>query len=125
MSDSEKEDGSSHPSDLEEIETRLRHARGQQPAPPSKEAREGAIGSAFRLSTELIAGVVVGGVIGWTLDLWLGTTPWLLLVFFFLGIAAGMLNVIRTAQQMNADAAKAKDAATEERSQETGEDGSD
>ncbi|PCJ69464.1 MAG: hypothetical protein COA62_12400 [Rhodobiaceae bacterium] len=61
---------------------------------------------AFRLSTELVAGLVVGGVVGWLLDDWLGTKPWFLLIFFFLGAAAGIMNVFRTAQLMSAAAIK-------------------
>ncbi len=51
----------------------------------------------FRLSTELVAGVLVGALIGWLLDRWLGTTPWGLIVFLLLGFAAGVLNVMRAA----------------------------
>ena len=50
---------------------------------------------AGRVTTELVAGVVVGAFIGWAFDNWLGTTPTLMLVFFFLGSAAGMMNVWR------------------------------
>ncbi|HAK63335.1 MAG TPA: ATP F0F1 synthase subunit I, partial [Alphaproteobacteria bacterium] len=52
----------------------------------------------------LVSAVVAGGVIGWGLDWLFGTGPWLLLLFFFLGIAAGIRNVIRTAREMNAAA---------------------
>ena len=48
-----------------------------------------------RVATELVAGVVVGAFIGWVLDRWLGTSPLFLVVLFFLGAAAGMLNVWR------------------------------
>ena len=58
------------------------------------------MGSAFRLGTELVASVVVGTIIGFILDNWFGTKPWLIIIFFFLGSAAGMLNVIRTAKKM-------------------------
>ncbi len=51
----------------------------------------------FRLSTELVGGVLVGAGLGWLLDRWLGTTPWGLIVFLLLGFAAGVLNVMRTA----------------------------
>jgi ATP synthase protein I len=51
----------------------------------------------FRLSSELVAGVVVGAGIGWLLDRWLGISPWGLIVFLLLGFAAGVLNVMRSA----------------------------
>jgi ATP synthase protein I len=51
----------------------------------------------FRLSSELVAGVVVGAGLGWLIDRWLGTSPWGLFVFLLLGFAAGVLNVMRTA----------------------------
>tara|TARA_Y100000996_G_scaffold221697_1_gene174490 strand:+ start:146 stop:430 length:285 start_codon:yes stop_codon:yes gene_type:complete len=58
------------------------------------------MGSAFRLGTELVAAVVVGTIIGFILDTWFGTKPWLIIVFFFLGSVAGILNIIRTAKRM-------------------------
>ncbi len=51
----------------------------------------------FKLSSELIAGVVVGALIGWGFDRLLSTSPFGLIVFFLLGFAAGVLNVIRSA----------------------------
>jgi ATP synthase protein I len=56
------------------------------------------------VGTDLVAGIAVGVVIGWVLDRWLGTTPWLLLVFFVLGSAAGITNVMRTAMRIESDA---------------------
>ena len=58
------------------------------------------MGNAFKLSTEFVAAVVVGTIIGFILDSWFGTKPWLIIIFFFLGSAAGMLNVIKTAKLM-------------------------
>ncbi|MEX1148342.1 MAG: AtpZ/AtpI family protein [Sphingomonadales bacterium] len=64
----------------------------------------GAFGMATRLVAELISGLVVGGGIGWLVDRWLGTKPWFLVVFFILGAVAGLLNVMRTARDLNARA---------------------
>ena len=65
--------------------------RRQPVADPSAMAR------GFRLSTELVAGVIVGAMMGWLLDRWLGISPWGLIVFLLLGFAAGVLNVMRAA----------------------------
>ncbi len=51
----------------------------------------------FQLSSELIAGVVVGAAIGWGIDRWLSTTPFGLIVFLLLGFTAGVVNVVRSA----------------------------
>jgi len=56
-----------------------------------------ALARGFRLSTELVAGVLVGAFIGWALDRWLGISPWGMIVFLLLGFAAGVVNVIRAA----------------------------
>jgi ATP synthase protein I len=60
-----------------------------------------AFGVALRAGVELVAGLVVGGGIGWLLDRWFGTGPFLLVLFFFLGSGAGMLNVFRLARRIN------------------------
>jgi len=88
--------------DLNEIDRRLRKMRddGSEQsklaqrikAPPSN-----VLGLAFRVSVELISALAVGAVIGWSLDQWLDTRPWLMLVFVVLGGAAGILNVYRLA----------------------------
>ena len=65
-----------------------------------KESSSSNIGVAFKLSTEMVAAVVVGTIIGFILDNWFGTKPWLILIFFFVGVVAGILNVIRSAKDM-------------------------
>ena len=64
------------------------------------EKRGSFMGNAFKLGTELVAAVAVGTIIGFILDSWFDTKPWLIIIFFFLGAAAGMLNVIRAANKM-------------------------
>jgi ATP synthase protein I len=88
---------------LRELERKLERPREGEPEGPSEEElvkRSSALGKAFKLSTELVAGVFVGGFFGWLLDRWLGTSPLFLIVFLLLGIAAGFLNVIRAARGM-------------------------
>ena len=58
------------------------------------------IGTAFKLSTELVAAVAVGTIIGFIFDKTFGTKPWLILIFFFVGVVAGITNVIRSAKNM-------------------------
>ena len=58
------------------------------------------IGAAFKLSTELVSAVAVGTIIGFILDKWFGTKPWLILIFFFVGVIAGITNVIKSAKNM-------------------------
>lgn len=92
-------------SDLADFDVRLWKKQQAHLKPePGNNSRGTAMGIAFRLTTELVAGVFVGGFIGWALDRWLGTTPWLMMVFFFIGVAAGILNVYRAAQQISAAA---------------------
>ena len=58
------------------------------------------IGTAFKLSTELVAAVAVGTIIGLIFDKTFGTKPWFILIFFFVGVVAGITNVIRSAKNM-------------------------
>jgi ATP synthase protein I len=58
------------------------------------------IGTALKLSTELVSAVAVGTIIGFILDNTFGTKPWLILIFFFVGVVAGIVNVFRSAKNM-------------------------
>ena len=90
---------------LHDLEGQVRDARlRHEPAPSEAQDRGSAMGQALKLSTEMIAGVAVGGFIGWALDRLFGTAPILMVVFLILGAAAGILNVIRTAERRQAAA---------------------
>ena len=66
----------------------------------NKDDNPSSIGTAFKLSTELVAAVAVGAIIGFIFDKTFGTTPWFILIFFFVGVVAGITNVIRSAKKM-------------------------
>jgi ATP synthase protein I len=66
-------------------------AKSEQPPGPSNLAR------ALRLSSEFVAGILLGGFIGWLVDQFTGWSPWGLIVFLLLGFAAGTLNAMRSA----------------------------
>ena len=86
----------------EDFKTRLKIAKSKikKQVESESEKKGSFMGSAFKLGTELVAAVVVGTIIGFILDSWFDTKPWLIIIFFFLGTAAGILNVIRTANRM-------------------------
>ena len=86
----------------EDFKTRLKIAKSKikKQVISENEKKGSFMGNAFKLGTELVAAVGVGTIIGFILDTWFGTKPWLIIIFFFLGAAAGMLNVIRAANQM-------------------------
>ena len=86
----------------EDFKTRLKIAKSKikNQINTDSEKKGTFMGIAFKLGTELVAAVAVGTIIGFILDNWFDTKPWLIIIFFFLGAAAGMLNVIRTARRM-------------------------
>ena len=86
----------------EEFKTRLKIAKSKikKKVQSDNDNRGAFMGNAFKLGTELVSAVAVGTIIGFILDSWFDTKPWLILIFFFLGAGAGMLNVIRTASRM-------------------------
>lgn len=96
-----KEKSENMKADLDDLNTRLSAAR--EAAEP-KEARglneATTYGIATRLVAELIAGLLVGVLLGWYLDQLFGTKPWLMIVFIIVGVAAGIVNVMRAARQL-------------------------
>ena len=86
----------------DQFKTRLEIAKNKisKRSKVSKDASSSKLGIAFKMSTEMVAAVVVGTIIGFILDNWFGTKPWLILIFFFVGVIAGILNVVRTAKSM-------------------------
>jgi len=87
---------------LKEISTRLEIAKKniRDFQKDSKRSNASSLGKALKISTELVAAVVVGSTIGFLLDSWFGTKPLLIICFFIMGVAAGILNVFRSAKKM-------------------------
>ena len=88
--------------DEDQFKTRLKIAKDKTKKDIESEERNksSSMGSAFKMSTELVSAVAVGTIIGFILDNWFGTKPWLILIFFFIGVIAGIMNVIRSAKKM-------------------------
>ena len=94
--------------DLNEISTRLEIAKKniKKKQIKNKSSNAASFGKAMKISTELVAAVVVGATLGFILDNWFDTRPWLTISFFFMGVAAGILNVIKSAQKMHRNVKK-------------------
>ena len=83
----------------EQLKDRLKNARKKLKV-EKENPQTSNIGQAFKLSTELVAAGLVGTIIGFILDNWFDTKPWLIIIFFFVGVVAGILNVIRSAKKL-------------------------
>ena len=86
----------------DQFKTRLKIAKNKAKSKKSNKNSESSsnMGAAFKMSTELVSAVVVGTIIGFILDNTFGTKPWLILIFFFVGVIAGIINVFRSAKKM-------------------------
>src|SRR5436190_20807489 len=87
------------PDPLARLGERIDKARAQnvrsQPAVGDRSAMQQGLGLGLRIGIELVVAIGVATALGWAIDRWLGTRPWGIIVLFFLGVAAGMLNVYR------------------------------
>ena len=87
---------------IKEIATRLEIAQEniKNTQKNDQGSNAASLGKALKISTELVAAVVVGSIIGFLLDGWFDTKPLLTICFFFMGVAAGILNVFKSAKKM-------------------------
>ena len=100
-----KQDDPNQPDEEAALSARLKHlgdrlnqvSQPDESSAPRQSTDMSGFARGFRLSSELVAGVAVGALLGWMLDRWLGISPWGLIVFLLLGFAAGVLNVMRAA----------------------------
>ena len=88
---------------LKEISTRLEIAKKNinKAQKNDKSSNAASLGKALKISTELVAAVFVGTTIGFLLDSWFDTKPLLIICFFIMGVAAGIINVFKSAKKMN------------------------
>ena len=89
----------------DDLKTRLKIAKSKfkKKNPSDLDDKKSSFGKAFQLSTELVSAVLVATIIGFILDNWFDTKPWLIIIFFFIGVAAGIINVFRSAKKMQKD----------------------
>lgn len=88
---------------LNDLDTRLKAARGQtdtESAPRGRGTQSG-LGQGLRIGIEMVVSVAVGAGLGYFIDNWAGTTPLFMIVFLFLGFAAGIMNVLRIARGLD------------------------
>ena len=87
------------------LKTRLKIAKSKykNKNQSNNDNKKSSFGKAFQLSTELVSAVLVATIIGFILDNWFDTKPWLIILFFFIGVAAGIMNVVRSAKKMQKD----------------------
>ena len=85
-----------------ELSTRLKIAKkkANKNSFTNNKKNTSSLGAALKLSTEMVAAVLVGSIIGFILDNWFDSKPWLTIIFFFIGSSAGILNVVRSAKRM-------------------------
>ena len=89
----------------DDLKTRLKIAKSKykNKNQSNNDDEKSSFGKAFQLSTELVSAVLVATIIGFILDNWFDTKPWLIIIFFFIGVAAGIINVVRSAKKMQKD----------------------
>ena len=85
---------------LDALEDKISASRQRQAPDAQANAHGSMLGLAYRLTVEILAGIGVGGFVGWWLDKVLGTQPFMMLVLLFLGMAAGLMNSVRTVNEM-------------------------
>ena len=89
-----------------DLASRIARAQAERPAVAAAQSvRQGemtGMGRAFRLASEFVAAVIVGGALGFGVDYFFGTRPWGMIILLLVGFAAGVLNVIRATAEMNA-----------------------
>ena len=87
--------------DLDGLEARLAAAKARH-EPDPREIATSALAASTRYAMEIAVATVVGGAMGWQLDRWLGTKPWLAILFLLLGLAAGFINLFRAVNRETA-----------------------
>ncbi len=110
MAEDEIEEASKLPPDarLESLDARLDHARRREAAKAARVQDDPSYRIGQLVLSQLVGGPLGGGVIGWLLDRWLGTKPWLMLILLFLGFAGGVINIFRISSKRADDDRRAE-----------------
>jgi ATP synthase protein I len=115
------------PPSLKDLDSRLKVARNERrETRPKKGRKAGGIDASgmatgMRIAVEIVAAIAVGVGVGLVLDYWLGTKPWLMVLFLLIGTGAAFVNVMRAAKEIEERAKEAKRKAAETPPSETEE----
>ena len=86
---------------LNELGEKLDEARRPDPQDQAAQSSGSGFGIAMRMGSEFVVAVLIGGAIGWYLEAWMGSTPFMLFIYILFGFAAGTLNIIRAGKRLN------------------------
>jgi ATP synthase protein I len=85
---------------LDELQDKISATRQKHREPDERRGNASMLGLAWRLTVEMLAGIGVGGFVGWWMDKWFGTEPIFMLLLLVLGMGAGLMNSVRTVNEM-------------------------
>jgi ATP synthase protein I len=92
------------PRDLDQFDAKLKAARdrieGREEGSKKASYNDSLVGVGYRMSIELVVGICAGLGLGWLIDWQMGTKPWFMLILMFVGLAAGILNVVRLSKDI-------------------------
>jgi ATP synthase protein I len=106
MAENEPEEAPKLPPDerLDSLDERLERLQQAEAKRSQKRQPDASYQAGQLVLSQLVGCPLGGGIVGWLLDRWFGTKPWLMLVMIFVGFAVGIWNVIRISNKATSDA---------------------
>ena len=95
-----KEERAAFKNRLDQLGKKLDDATETESSGAQSRSQSGGLGIAMRMGSEFVVAVLIGGAMGWGLDQWLGSTPFMMFLFIMFGFAAGTMNIIRAGKEL-------------------------